>query len=541
MFAKQAVSIVRRQDGARAVWLRGSAGSYEVVKAISVQGAPDEVFGTLLNRLSEEKVPLHGLVLGVAGSAATLRYHRLPPVPDWRLKLILKYETEEMAEKSGEPLSSDYIPLEIPESAGDDEVHLLGMGKEHELLPQITQIEAVGGRVRQAIPNALGVIHGYLGSFKATPDETVLIADIGEEESHLGIVREGRLLFARTVAFGTGELDDLIGRRLDLAIAEAILVRQRAQTGHLPEEIRAGVEATLRTWNGQLGQLVVSSVTFCRSQTKIQELSPDRLLLAGEGAALALSQNLSVLGVPDQIEPLDPNVSGESSGPPEEWAPVIGWAAASLDSRGRRLDLLPSEFRKKREFRERTRFLYGAAGALILAVLLQGLAGKLEHTRADKARSVAKTWRQKMSSWDQTEAQSKLSNQKFENRENRLKEEILTGSFTMEILDQLSKEIPDAISLEKISTRRVDGDGELGLEIMLEGSADNADGDGIDHLQSLREFFDLRPRIQRAVIKPGNLDQGRYPFELLISPDATMPEGSSGRSRRSPRSQRGSF
>ena len=133
MFGKQSVAVVRQGAGASAVWLRGSTGSLEIAKAITVTAPPDEALTAIVSRLRSDKVPGNGLVLGVPGSAATLRYHRLPPVPDWRLQLILKYETEEMAEKSGEPLSSDALALEIPESAGEEEVHLLGMGKEHEL------------------------------------------------------------------------------------------------------------------------------------------------------------------------------------------------------------------------------------------------------------------------------------------------------------------------------------------------------------------------------------------------------------------------
>lgn len=536
MFAKQMVAVVLRGAGARAVWLRGAPGSLELVKAVSVTAPPDEALGAIVARLRSERAPVGALTLGVPGSAATLRYHRLPPVPDWRLQLILRYETEEMAEKSGEPLSSDALALEIPESSGEDEVHLLGMGKEHALTPAIHEIESAGGKVSFAIPSAIGLVHAYLGGSAESPEETVLLADVGETESHLAIVREGRLLFARTVSFGTGELDDLIGRRLDLKIDEARLVRERAASGRLPEELASGVEATLRSWTGQLGQLVASSATFCRAQTRIPALELDRLLLAGEGAALALRVRGGSEGMPARVEPLAPKLGGASlPGSPEEWAPAVGLAAAPLDPRARFLDLLPAAFRKKRDFRERTRFLWGAAALLVLAVGVQFAAGAVEQGRASTARRTVAEWRQKMSAWDQAEAAAKRANQKFENREGRLREEVRTASFHAEALGVIARELPDAVSVKSIDGRRAQAEGAVGTEIVIEGVADNSGGEGIDHAETLQEIFRALPGVRRSSIRLGNLTEGSYPFELVISPDEKLPEaGARGGARPAP-------
>ena len=532
MFGKQSVAIRLGETVSRAVWLRGSPGSLELVRAIEVTAGKDEALAAILGRLRGEKVPLGGVVLGVAGNAATLRYHRMPPVPDWRLQLILKYETEEMVEKSGEPLSSDFLALETPESTGDEEVHLLGMGKEHELVPLLAEIEKSGGRARQAIPSALGAVHAYLASDKTPPNETVAIVDIGDVESHLGIVREGRLLFARTVTFGTGELDDLIGRRLDIGLEEARKVRERAAIGKLPAELSSGVEATLRTWGGQLGQLVASSVTFCRNQTRIADLRPDRLLLGGVGAPLALGTSISTEEIPDRIEALVVRTSGETlAGSPEVWAPTIGLAAAGMDPRERILDLLPAVFRKKRTFRERTRFLYGAAAALLVAVAVQGVAGSIEHGRADEVRGTVDDWRGRMAQWDSAESAAKQANAKYEARDARLRDERETGSFHARVLDELGRRIPAAIRLETIRSARVASGEEIGIELIIEGSSDNSDGKGIDHMEQLRDHFLGVPGIRRSEIEPGNLDEGSYPFTLTLSPDEAMPEKEKGSGR----------
>jgi Tfp pilus assembly PilM family ATPase len=525
VFRKQAVAIRLGETVSRAVWIRGAPGAYEVVRAVEVTAPPEESLAALMGKLRSERVPAAGIVLGVPGRAATLRYHRMPPVPDWRLQLILKYETEEMVERSGEPLSSDFLALETPESAGDEEVHLLGMGKEHELVPWIAEIEAGGGRARQAIPSALGGIHAYLASERQAPEETVAIVDVGDAESHLGIVRDGRLLFARTVTTGIGELDELIGRRLDIGLEEARRVRELATEGRLPPELEDGVQAVLRSWGGQLGQLVGSSVSFCRNQTRIPDLELDRLLLGGSGATLVGRTTLVGDSVPARIEPLRMKIAGEAlPGPEEVWAPTLGLAAAGVDPRQRILDLLPASFVARRTFRERTRFLLGAAAALLLAVGVQGIAGSVERGRGEEVQRTVDRWRGQIASWRQAEAGARAANEKLELRDRRLRDERETGTFHLRVLDELGRAIPGAIRLASVRTARVSNESAIGVEVVVSGTSDNSDGRGIDHMEHLRDQFLRVPGVRRCEIEPGDLEEGGYPFTLTISPDETMPE-----------------
>ena len=133
MFSASAVAIDRGTTATRVVWLKGSAGSLEVVKALRFVGEKARSLANVLEEMKREKMPLSGLHLGVPGSVGNLRYNLVPPVPDWRLELIMKYEAQEMAEKSGEPLSSDYIQLDVPESQAEDRILLVGMGRDSEL------------------------------------------------------------------------------------------------------------------------------------------------------------------------------------------------------------------------------------------------------------------------------------------------------------------------------------------------------------------------------------------------------------------------
>ena len=46
---KQSVAVVRQGAGASAVWLRGSSGSLEIAKAITVTAPPDEALTAIVN------------------------------------------------------------------------------------------------------------------------------------------------------------------------------------------------------------------------------------------------------------------------------------------------------------------------------------------------------------------------------------------------------------------------------------------------------------------------------------------------------------
>ena len=81
MFRKQAVAIRLGETVSRAVWIRGAPGAYEVVRAVEVTAPPEESLAALMGKLRSERVPAAGIVLGVPGRAATLRYHRMPPLP----------------------------------------------------------------------------------------------------------------------------------------------------------------------------------------------------------------------------------------------------------------------------------------------------------------------------------------------------------------------------------------------------------------------------------------------------------------------------
>ena len=110
MLSGSVVAIDPGSQSTRVVWLKGSAGGLQVERAESyVVGQSNSSLEEIVADLKGKKVPISGLRLGAPGRTATLRYNLLPPVPDWRLELILKYEEAESAVKRHPDLIG-YLP-----------------------------------------------------------------------------------------------------------------------------------------------------------------------------------------------------------------------------------------------------------------------------------------------------------------------------------------------------------------------------------------------------------------------------------------------
>ncbi|HIA28156.1 MAG TPA: hypothetical protein EYN79_08615 [Planctomycetes bacterium] len=528
-----AVAIDPGKDRIRAVWVRSGGHSLKIERAIEVDGPGDEEsIGELVLELSRNGVPI-SLGLGLNGEMAALRYNLLPPVPDWRLEMILKYELEEIAEKSGEPLSSDFMELSFPDSMTDEMVLLVGLGKESKIAPVVSRVAEAKGRVRLALPLALGAYHCFLACADHNDQETVLIVDVGHRESHILIVREDRLLFARAVTFGGADLDKLISDRVKLSSEEARIRKETLSSGGSVRD-QESVEGCMRAWLNQLSQMLRSSVSFCQVQTKLPELTIDRALIAGGSAPAVLSSVVVPEAIGCPVEEFLPSIGGEAlPGRASAWVGAIGVAAAQLDEKNRILDVLPEAEKKQREFKERTIFLWLAAAALLLSLLLRFGDVMITGNRVEEAVTVSSHWRQKINGWKAAEAEAKVANDVFRKREARLRVEIESSRFFSSVYDELRVALPASVAINKIESIRVELEGEVGIEVELQGSSDNSERMGLDHITSLQNALKEIPGVIRVEVDPGDLKNGSYPFVMRVSPDQKLPQAKRG-SRRSP-------
>lgn len=320
--------------------------------------------------------------VGITGRDVNIRYTRVPRVPDWQLRNLMRFEVAEIGDQSGSEVASDFNLLpELPEIEGEDVV-LLAMAREEMLSTHVDGVGGIGGKVDAFMPNALGLYNAWV-RYGVLEGETVLLANIGYDNIDVCIVRGPDLVFARNLSGGSRLFDDAIGQVFSIGGKKAEEVKiEMATLRPGASYADANQERASRAILGAAGQilsLLQSTLLFSKSQLKIQGLKLDRVMLCGGGAALdGLPEYLSA-GMNMPVQLFDPfrvvDVSGlcpEAAAELEEYklesVVALGLATAASDPEGYSVEILPAAMRKKREFMNGPAWLI-AAGVLALGYL----------------------------------------------------------------------------------------------------------------------------------------------------------------------------
>lgn len=341
--------------------------------------------------------------VGLSGPELNIRYTRVPRVPDWQLRKLMRFEVEEVGGSSGSAVASDFNVLpEMPEIEGEDVV-LLAMAKEELLDRHQDGIDDLGGSLDAATPNAVALYNAWL-RFGVLLDDTVLVANIGHENIDVIIARGHDLVFARSLGGGSKLFDEALAGRFGVPAGKAEALKQKlvdlSPDARYPD---ANAEKASRACLGPAGQLLgllSSTVMFSKSQVKLGNLKLDRVMICGGGAGLKgldryLSRGLSVgverfdpFGVVD-VSKLSPGAAKQLDQHALASVIALGLATSASDPEAYSIEIVPPALAKKREFVGGTLFL------VLAALLCVGLLGfdyyKLDEGRARLAQEVART------------------------------------------------------------------------------------------------------------------------------------------------------
>lgn len=321
--------------------------------------------------------------VGLTGRDVNLRYTRVPRVPDWQLRKLMRFEVEGVGDQSGSGLASDFNLLpELPEIEGEDVV-LLAMARDALLEEHREGLVGVGGKLDGFSPNALALYNAWI-RYGVVQDDTVLLANIGHDNMDVVICRGPDLVFARNLTGGSGLFDKAIAERFGVSLSKAEEIKiEQASLDPRAQHADANAEKASRAILGAAGQLqslLQSTLLFSKSQLKITSLKIDRVLLCGGGAALAglpgwLS---SAMHVPVELfdpfrvvktEGLSPETQNELAEYKLEAVIALGLATMGSDPGAYSVELLPERERKRRDFWGGTAWLI-AAGVLALGGLV---------------------------------------------------------------------------------------------------------------------------------------------------------------------------
>jgi type IV pilus assembly protein PilM len=357
--------------------------------------------------LKEKGMRLGSVVLGVGGRETILRYSQIPPVPDARLELIMKYQIDEISSKSEETVTADYRVLPVRQDFSDDLTVLIALAKENYVSRHLKILAGVSHNIRTVNVAPVAVYNAYAasaGRMLAEGDEnlTTLVVSIGAENTDIAIARGRGLMFARSVSKGAREFTEALAESMDLSFDEAEHVKitgGKIKTDSYRSDSERAVCDALLPVAGEFAALLNSSVQFAKSQIKLERLKIDRVLLTGGGGKLSgfadfladrLGVQVAVLDCASTLSPSKAVTSNEDYHlPAAEYTTAIGLAASVLETDAIGLDLLPEKQRSKREFAERTRFLIASGVAAFVFILIFLVFAWMEMAKAREAEDIS--------------------------------------------------------------------------------------------------------------------------------------------------------
>jgi Tfp pilus assembly PilM family ATPase/Tfp pilus assembly protein PilN len=486
--------------------------------------------------------------VGITGREMNLRYTRVPRVPDWQLRRLMRFEVEEVGGSSGAAVASDFNLLpDLPEVEGEDVV-LLAMAREDLLETHAEGLEDLGGVLDSFAPASLGLYNAWL-RYGVIEEDSVLIANIGHENVDVVICRGPDLVFARNLTGGSKLFDESLAAQFGDSPRKAEELKKRLVNltpgARQPDSNHEKASLAAMAPAGQLLSLLQSTVLFSKGQLKIPNLKVDRVLLCGGGAALEglcpyISQGMGV-----KVELFDPfrvvdtsGLSSEESDLLEEYqlesVVALGLATMASDPEAYSIELLPESVRKRRDFMGGTMFLIAAVVLAVAylgwsAVDLSGRKGALESTAASlssKLQRATRTERQTAELYTKSEELNTYAED--------LKRVLGSGEQIARGLDALHASLPVEFWLTSLESREGE-DVELGVPrdnqqpiLRVEGRA----REGTSSMAVLYEQFlaNLKARLPAAKIKAAPSVRGtQFALDLTLfsdSPSTTEGEDS---------------
>ena len=500
---------------------------------------------------------LPGARFSLAGRDLIIRYVQVPPVPLWRLNLLMDLEVRGMAEKGGEALYHDYNLVGI---AGDsDETVMLAVVKAQLLEARMEALTRSVGEPFCGMPASVALFDAYLHSGELHEGEYLFLVDLGENSTEVVLQKDGDILFARNLSVGGRLLTQSVADTFDVPYSQAAGIKHeyanvapRGSVSYASGREEKVANALLGAV-GQLSSMIQSCLGFARTHTGVRDLSLGRILLTGGGANLrGLDAYLGSAFdcpvdrfLPDSgldLAPLPSEEAAEFEVDPGRYSVALGLALSGVNENAFQLNLVPEKVKKKRKFLQRTLYLWLTAAAALLflafhAYQLSGQATELK-AKARKAQTASSKARRQRKSFDREQDVIKDLNRKMK----LLAEETETALLFLRVQGLLQEAASDGIwvsemrvlrELPRVEGARPRGRGNFQMETRVE-----VDGVVVPRSRSPSEALrELTTKVEAAAPdldvtqSSEELDARQLRFNLVVKTkkkDKTSSEGEEG-------------
>jgi type IV pilus assembly protein PilM len=480
--------------------------------------------------------------VAISGKDLNVRYTRVPQVPDWQLRRLMRFEVAEVGDTSGAEVASDFNLLPTPPEADGEDIVLLAMARTSLLEAHEEGLGSLGLGLECFTPAAIGLYNAYL-RHGVVQDDTVLLANLGQDCVDVVILRGPDLVFARNLSGGGRLFQEAVASQLGVQPAQAArLVRDfadlRPGTSHeTPNHERVSRASSAAA--GQLVSLLQSAVLFCKTQVKLPSLKLDRVLLTGGTARMSgLTQVLGAgLGVP--VERFDPwAVVDTSALSPEEVDALeahrdeavvaLGLATMATDPEAYGLEIVPPALAARRDLYGRKLWLVAAA---VVAVAYLGFFALTSSSRAAELQKQERVVRSQVAGKQRVDQKARElleENERLVEEAQELQRLVGTGEQLARTVEALGQHLPSDFWLTRLEGRW-GVDAELGVGdntprplVLLKGSLRQGAQAPIGQYQTLVES--LQAELPGARTNAA-FDRDRFSIDLTTFGDpAEAPE-----------------
>ncbi|HOJ34923.1 MAG TPA: type IV pilus assembly protein PilM [Candidatus Hydrogenedentes bacterium] len=336
--------------------------------------------------LKEAKVRSRKVVMAVPGQSVFTRPRTLPPVPEFKLTQIVRYEIQQQIPFALDQIAMDFQVLDRTEGGG---YYVLMTAIKVDIVERYLEIIRDVKRAIDTVdvcPLAAYNWLKYAGEF-GDQGECVALIDLGAATTEIVIERENQFRWNRPLSLGGNDITRAISSEFGMSFEEAERTKREkgfAPTGDPNRDGKLG-EVIGRVLSRLVGE-INRSFSYYRSQPGGGPVS--RVIITGGGACLKniVPYLQRQLGVEVRIaQPL----AGLAIGPgaqqvnehPEQAAVVLGLALRCVEAAPIEVNLIPPRVREAARRKEQV-FYWGLIAVAVALTFLTIIPSKAnEHKR----------------------------------------------------------------------------------------------------------------------------------------------------------------
>lgn len=330
-------------------------------------------------------------------------------------------------------------------------------------------LAAAGVDTGELVPGCAALYQAYLISGDTETEHVLMYANIGDDSTDVILVREGTLLYSRSIGIG---VNDFITRLLPEYGGDRDAVRQvlftqidlrpsvAAENLSGDRGVEAGQEVASRVF-----QQITSTLMLAKGAMKAPKLDARKIVLSGQGAAIPGLRELMMNRVRKTVEVFDPLANVDIEGIDQKTdetvqsyrpalALALGLAALGTNPKAEKATFEPATVRRRRQFLHKSLFLYLAVALVIALVLPAYIISRKSMDSAEEslaARTHGPIGRYTAASNEiaSHEAAQTRAEKRFDASELAL----MPGRVSTEVLTEFSKRRPDAVRISSVELK----------------------------------------------------------------------------------------